>query len=238
MNSNLLPETITFLWTINGQSGWEDNFETKYSIRSVEKFHPNNPIATIGYKPSWYGEPGQYFEHKESSRNGYINVWGKILAACYIDEISDPFIQMNDDFYLLRELEYLHYAIQGQYFLPTAVSTHWHKAKIETSKVIEMPCQNYCIHAPLLIDKQTFIECSEKYDWKSKSLIARQIYGLEVTKKKIFNTEFYPFDVKLQNARAFKPEERFFSIFDNPHEFGINYVLNHRYPNPSRVEQI
>lgn len=229
-------ETTSFVWMINNNSAW-NNEEIRYSIRSVEQFHPNNPIVVLGTKPVYY--TGPFIEHIETTKIGYYNKWEKILLACQQpdDVISNPFVQMDDDIYLLQPLQFVHYSVKGNYFLPDVVKTHWHKAKIDTHGVINHPCTNYCIHSPLMIEKQSFLEMSDKYDWRSKLLIARQLYCLYAQENNIFETKEMPDDCKVEWARPFAPEELFFSTYDKLDEGGFNQVLIHRYSAPSKYEQ-
>lgn len=232
----IVPDNISFVWMVNGSSAW-NNEEIRYSIRSAKKYHPNNPVTVLGTKPSYY--TGHFIEHIEITKIGYYNKWEKILLACEQPDsiISNPFVQMDDDIYLLQALQLAHYSVKGNYFLPEIVKTHWHQAKIDTHSVIkELPCSNFCIHAPLLIEKQSFLKMSNDYDWKSKMLIARQLYCLYAQQNNIFPILEQPDDCKLEWARPFGTNELFFSTYDKLDEGGFDQILQYRYNIPSEFE--
>lgn len=75
------------------------NEELRYSIRSVTKNAPADNVWVIGGKPDWY--IGNFIP--------VANVGGKfnsirncIRVACETPGISEDFILMNDDFFILR----------------------------------------------------------------------------------------------------------------------------------------
>jgi hypothetical protein len=76
------------------------NEELKYSIRSVVESFPEATIWVVGGKPDWY--TGNYIkvEQKESK---YKNAVKNLETICFSEEISQSFVLMNDDFYIIKK---------------------------------------------------------------------------------------------------------------------------------------
>ena len=78
------------------------NEELKYSIRSVVESFPEPTIWVVGGKPDWY--TGKYIkvEQKESK---YKNAVKNLETICFSEEISESFVLMNDDFYIIKKID-------------------------------------------------------------------------------------------------------------------------------------
>jgi hypothetical protein len=79
-----------------------DNEELRYSIRSIEKNMPEGKIWVIGGKPDWY--TGN-FVHVEQTKKSYANVREQLRVACATEKISDDFVLMNDDFFVINPVK-------------------------------------------------------------------------------------------------------------------------------------
>lgn len=79
-----------------------DNEELRYSIRSVHQNMPHDNIWVVGGKPDWYtGNHIPVVQWMDKEANEKAN----LAAIATSDEISDPFILMNDDFFVVHKLE-------------------------------------------------------------------------------------------------------------------------------------
>lgn len=81
-----------------------DNEELRYSIRSAVANLKHDNIWVVGGKPEWY--TGNYIEVKQKSSK-YENVRASLYAIVESSEISDDFILMNDDFFILSKIDRL-----------------------------------------------------------------------------------------------------------------------------------
>lgn len=79
-----------------------DNEELRYSIRSVYHSFPEAKIWVVGGKPKWY--TGNYIETPQN-KNKFANVLGSLRRVCATEEISDSFILMNDDFFIINKID-------------------------------------------------------------------------------------------------------------------------------------
>lgn len=78
-----------------------ENEELRYSLRSLEKNMPNGNVWLVGGKPDWYN--GNYIP-VEQTRKSYSNVREQLRIACNNKNISDDFVLMNDDFYVINSV--------------------------------------------------------------------------------------------------------------------------------------
>lgn len=79
-----------------------DNEELRYSIRSVVKNFPHSKVWLVGHKPDWY--TGDFLEVEDVSRK-FDNISNCYKAIIDCDEISDEFVLMNDDFFVVRKVD-------------------------------------------------------------------------------------------------------------------------------------
>lgn len=79
-----------------------NNEELRYSIRSVEKNLPHANIWVIGGKPPWY--TGNYIRVSQDLAK-YRNAIANLEALVSSEKISEDFILMNDDFFILKPVE-------------------------------------------------------------------------------------------------------------------------------------
>lgn len=76
-----------------------DNEELRYSIRSVVKHMPPGKIWVVGNKPDWY--IGNFIP-VEDTGGKFTNITNAIAVAANSKEISDDFILMHDDFFVIK----------------------------------------------------------------------------------------------------------------------------------------
>jgi len=87
-----------------------ENEELRYSIRSAVNNLPHDKIWVVGGKPDWY--TGNYIK-VDQGRAKYKNARNSLKAICDSEEISESFILMNDDFYIINKVESVPYMYAG-----------------------------------------------------------------------------------------------------------------------------
>jgi hypothetical protein len=87
-----------------------ENEEIRYSIRSAVNNLPHDKIWVVGGKPDWY--TGNYIK-VDQGRAKYTNARNSLKAICDSEEISESFILMNDDFYIINKVESVPYMYAG-----------------------------------------------------------------------------------------------------------------------------
>lgn len=88
-----------------------DGSELRYSLRSLANL-PHRRIFIVGDCPAWV----QNVTHIPVPQTGptkYANARANIVAACQLEELSEDFVLMNDDFYVLTPQTRIDVAHQG-----------------------------------------------------------------------------------------------------------------------------
>lgn len=83
--------------------------ELRYSLRSLRNV-PHDQVVIIGEKPDWL--TNVLFIPVPQNSTKYQNVNANMMRAIHDDRISDKFVLMNDDFFImkpLQEIEPLHF---------------------------------------------------------------------------------------------------------------------------------
>lgn len=208
-----------------------ENEELRYSIRSVEKYLPNHDIWVVGGKPNWY--IGNYIE-VEDTGNKFQNI-NKCYKAIIDDErISNDFIVMNDDFFILSPKNNFNY-YSG--YLKDKIINHVQingispysralRTAIEALKKrgIKEPL-NYDIHTPMTLNKAKLAQVIDL------SLAPRSVYG-NIFISNGLNIE----DVKIyKHTSDINLNGDFISTEDNSFRL-IQEKIMALFPSPSRLE--
>jgi hypothetical protein len=78
-----------------------DNEELRYSIRSVLKNAPEGNIWVVGGKPEWYS--GNHIAIEQTKKK-IDNARANLAAIVTTKEISNEFVLMNDDFFIVNPI--------------------------------------------------------------------------------------------------------------------------------------
>lgn len=100
--------TRDLVYVVGGDSTWGYN-ELRYSIRSAEKNLNFNKLIIVGYKPNFLNKSVENIYIPDDKGHKYLNVAYKIKKLLTSDLVSDEFIFMNDDFFLLKEFPKIPY---------------------------------------------------------------------------------------------------------------------------------
>ena len=155
------------------------NEELRYSIRSVEKNLPHNNIWVIGQSPEWY--KGSFIEVKNVNAK-YSNARANLDALIRSKLITEDFILMNDDFFIMRPIEKISYFYEGTLLeraerneLLTTTGAYTQLLYNTHDKLIKMGIEeplNYEMHIPMIMNKKKFKEVL-----KHKTCLWRSLYG-------------------------------------------------------------
>jgi hypothetical protein len=148
------------------------NEELKYSIRSVAKNMPHENIVVVGGKPDWY--KGKFIPVEtltldgKPSTNKYENTKNNIRHIVDNSNISDDFVLMNDDFYVLKPIDQLQYYHNGlladkiaQFRLFTNQSSYINVLNRTMSVLNHLGFQDpldYTLHIPMMFNKKRLAE--------------------------------------------------------------------------------
>ncbi len=220
------------------------NPELQYSIRSVFKNSPVNSVWVVGGRPNWYS--GNYV-HVPQNASKYENARANLQAVINTAEIPEKFILMNDDFYIMNEINNIPVYHGGslekkanEYLNYRATSQHA-KILLETVDLLKnngVPNPlDYSLHIPMTIHKSNF-----KYAVEMGGAI-RSVYG---NMNRIGGTQLPVHDVKVHNKNILFPES--FDYIENKYDIpflsGSDYNFRQlhqsvlrQFNNPSPLEQ-
>jgi hypothetical protein len=218
-----------------------DNEELRYSIRSAVKNLKFDKLWVVGGKPSWY--TGPYIEVPQKGRK-YQNVQDNAHKIFHSPEISDPFIIMNDDFYIVRPVDDV-VNFNGGKLLDRAIlydnlapmSKYTQKLFDTHSFLLKSGIQNpldFELHVPIVIHKLGFKKAfNNKHLWRSLYGNFQHVpsVGMEEDVKVYVDG---PLIFKSYNIDDLKYP--YLSSDDGSFEFLYDHILRDMFPEPSIYE--
>jgi hypothetical protein len=217
------------------------NEELRYSLRSLAKNAPEGRVWLVGGKPDWFN--GSHISVRDKASK-FKNIAACLYAAASSNDISDDFILMNDDFFILENIANFlplyggtlasKIASYTNLLGPTVYSGILGRAmKYINSNGIKDPL-DYDIHVPLEINKQKFLELVPH-----DSLAPRSVYGnlaavggTEITDVKTYNNPRY----RSRSYAYDKDNSPFISSNDDSFSILLDTVLRDMFPEPSPYE--
>lgn len=149
------------------------NEELRYSLRSLANV-PHGRVFIAGYRPPWVDAESIRAPNRHGDKQG--NAQRNLKAACEDPRVSDPFLIMNDDFFILRRMRRVPILHRGK--LEDVIAEHKYRSQyvrsmIATAELLAtLGCKapvSYEMHAPLPIDKGGMLRALE---------LGRHIYGV------------------------------------------------------------
>lgn len=151
-----------------------ENEELRYSIRSVVKNLKHDKIWVVGGKPKWYdGNHISVPQPTNKASNARNNMW----AIANSEEISDDFILMNDDFFIMEPVEKPEYYYSGLlrdkviYFKRKYPASGYTKLLAESHRMLRRlgitAALDYTLHVPMIMNKAKLKEIlGLKISWR------------------------------------------------------------------------
>lgn len=183
-----------------GTGSFKHDFEIRMSLRSIEKYLSGvRHVWIIGERPEWL-QNINHLHAIETSKIPDTNIHSKIALACNWKEVSDEFLFMNDDHYLLSpfEAETFPYFFSGtmEQFVGTRSDGYGRRVKATLShlKSKDLPTKYFDMHYPIRYNKAAYIQHVSTLPWDTakdgyviKSLYANslKIEGTEQEDNKV-----------------------------------------------------
>lgn len=224
-------------------SHW-NNTELRFCLRSVEKHLTGyGDVFIVGEKPDWLRNVihvpfDEGFAPKAYDKER--NIFNKIMAACADERVTDSFLFMNDDHYLLQDYEAgrfpYYYDIVLNEFM--TVTDYKYTVKNTLDYFLGALLGNFDVHCPIVYNKETFTwrmplaDWSKKFGYCIKSMYCdiNGVIGDRCPDLKI-NECFTAYQIcELIAGRPW------FSIGDRAFDGGISEVLQELYPKKSIYE--
>lgn len=232
---------IDILIPLGAQSKYND-VELKYSLRSIEKHLTGySNIFIIGERPSFL----QNIIHipcTDSSNNWMRshNIYKKILTGCQDKRLSDNFLYMNDDHYLLQDFEahsfpFLH---RGPICLDLRNQPQYKQMNNTIKALSRYAAKDFDIHCPIVFHKFLFAHAFENLEWPEHGYGIKTFYANWNNVNGKF-CEDLKFDEPAMRETIYKVLEGrgWFSIGDHALKSGgMKEVLQELYPEKSIYE--
>lgn len=233
-----MPPDLVYI--LGHGSKWQNN-EIRYSLRSAAKNLPHGKVFVIGCKPEFLNvehipAPDPY-DHKTK------NAIFKMLLACLNPAVSDPFILMNDDFFVLKPMpEVVPYSLGP---LQKYIAEHktqrgyYFQGNIDTMQALrEAGIANplsYEVHWPIVFEKKKLLGLIRTLDWQQTGYLLRSVYYNVYPPHKIEQVPdvkaYHIEDLKrLKNGRLISTNDRVVLH----HEF--QEWISDKFPEPSPYE--
>ena len=219
------------------------NEELRYSIRSVVESFPDSTIWVVGGKPTWYS--GNYINVKQVLTK-YRNAIQNLKAICSSNDISEKFILMNDDFYIVKNISFIDTYHGGLlldkinlYQKINSNSNYTRKLSATYKKIkslgIDSPL-DYELHVPMVMEKQKLKQILENND----QFLWRSIYGniFNVGGKQMEDVKVYskgPLVLKSYNLN--KEEHVYLSSADTSFDIILNSILRKQFVEKTKYEK-
>ena len=173
-----------------------DNEELRYSIRSVMASFPDANVWVVGGKPSWYN--GNFIFVQQRSAK-YINAINNLKTICASEEISEQFILMNDDFFIIEKINSIDTFHGGLLFdkinLYKKIATNsGYISKLEKTfnKINDLGLSNildYELHVPMVMEKtklKSVLRHGSEFLWRSMYGNIFNVGGTEMKDVKVY----------------------------------------------------
>lgn len=216
------------------------NEELRYSLRSVEQNFPHRNVWFIGGCPEGL-HPDRQLEVSQNEKTKWENTSKSFKAACENNDISDNFVLFNDDFFVMKPVEFLPYYSDGiiESRIQQLRRHHMHDtlyssrlmSTVNLLKNAGLPTVSYAVHFPMVINKHEMLQTFEAFP---DGLMWRSIYGNHHHKPAI-----KVFDCKINDIRK-QPDSNwtFLSTQDLTFRSGcVGSYIRKIFTEPSKFEK-
>lgn len=147
----------------------EENEELRYSLRSLVNV-PHGRLFIAGFKPEWLKNCVHIPMEQKGSK--FTNSTANLLTACKNEELSDDFIFMNDDFFVMKPIDSIPAMHRGKVadvlksYKDERGSDEYVDGMEQTKDVLNqmgfVEPLSYELHLPIVINKKKFIQAIAK----------------------------------------------------------------------------
>jgi hypothetical protein len=157
---------IDIVIPLRNDSTWNNN-EIRYCLRSVEKHLTGiRDVYIIGHKPKFL-QNVVHIPMGDSKPYVPLNIRWKLLTACAQHSVSENFLFMNDDHYIMESYKQTVFYHCGLIEEILDTSTNSVYKQIARNTIIRLGSNhyNYDIHTPIIFNKQVFLQAMWQWDW-------------------------------------------------------------------------
>ncbi len=182
---DLQGRKIDVVYPLTNMSKGRDDFELRYSLRSLNLQPWAGNLFTVGYRPPWLKNAhhipcGDFWEMQQKDKN----IIKKMLCACADSRVSDPFVANSDDQYWLKPVEPKDMVVPPRenpsQMEPDLARRRmnpirgfrnaWVRRQFETVDYLKKENRSQIIfdgHCPYLIEKQRYLITMARVPWET-----------------------------------------------------------------------
>ena len=223
-----------------------DNLEFRYSLRSLQNLK-HSRVFVVWHKPKWCSDKVIHIPCNDNHASKYANVRKKYRVICNHPKISDDFILMHDDIYVMNTVNKVQYHILWDLEEHAAIildrlweNNYYHAIR----QVADMfpGGKSYDTHTPVLFNKDKFKYIMEQY-WDaigSKRSIYCNYYNCKW--RRLANCPDYNWNSLVDckvfdiNKWCIDPKQLYLSCDNNTFKF-IKWHLHSKFPTMSPYEK-
>jgi hypothetical protein len=227
---------LDVVYILGKGSQWRNN-ELRYSLRSLKNL-PHRNVYIIGYLPKFIrADRVKHIPAEDPTSNKIINSIHKHSIACQTEGISEDFILMNDDIFIMKPTEVIPRWYRKT--LKESIEAHpthdgyYHQSLVLTDQVLQLKNipkpLDYSVHSPIVFNKKKLTEVLEVCQkFKPNALLIKTVYGNYFWRKSELHI-----DVKASHERHLEElqAEPFLSITDNlTLRTGFKFWIDRQFP--------
>lgn len=158
------------------------HMELRYSLRSLQEYvYDYRNVYVVGHLPNWCQNVIHISRNDIYKQNKDANIIRKIISCCHNDDISDPFLFVNDDHFFSKRVKANEFPFYYFGDLYTKTTNPKYKHRIYKTKELllnkNLPIRHYDIHTPILIYKKRFLEAFHDFDYVETYIVMKSWYA-------------------------------------------------------------
>lgn len=212
------------------------NEELRFSIRSISQNLAHRDVWVIGHPPGWY--TGQLIKPPRANTKNRATTLNMRIA---LDDmrISDPFVYLNDDFFLFRRIASMptyHRGLLRDHLAAKQIDSPYFRGGAETLAMLERRGYadplSFELHVPLVVHKSAMREAlklaeAERLGLPWKRTIYGAVAGLDGE---------YMDDVKVHTADVLPEIDTWCSTNDRAFDGLVGQYIRRHFPVSSQWE--
>ncbi len=216
--------------------------ELRHSLRSLANLRQVDRVAVSGLHPEWLADDVLRVTPAPHPPGKFQSAWANLVAAVNDPRVSDEFVLMNDDFFVLEPVDDLPVLARCRW-------SEWHPTmsrggarRRNTAAALALlgvdPVLTYEGHRPLVVDKRVMrdvIPAVDAQNQRAAPVWVRTVYGNAAYggRGEVVG------DAKIYRHRDMPAEgQAFVSTSDQAWETGrVGQWLRARFPDPCRHER-
>ena len=211
----------------------------------ADLYLPNSNLTNV-LNYTWVTNKVNLVKKLEQNSNKYANALKNLKSLCEHPEISDDFVLMNDDFFIIKKINSIDQFYNGllsdkiNRFTQITGSSMYIKKLITTNKkLIDLGIKNpidYELHVPMPMSRSGLLDVITKYPeclWRSMYGNLFSVGGTQMDDVKVYVNKRH-----LARSNEITDNSIYMSTEDTSLKVMLDKVLRQMLPNPSIYEKI